>query len=82
MTYYIVVSPVHVKDIVDQGVMVPRILLVAPGVFITMAVSLQEVKLLANLDYQFKKRYNTKQCTFINLKCLCRKKNLKVILII
>ena len=56
--YYIVASPVRVKDIVDQEVMVPRILLVVPGVFITMAVSLQEVKLLANLDYQSKKRYN------------------------
>lgn len=64
--YYIVVSPVRVKDIVEQEVMVPHILLVVPGVFITMVVSLQEVKLLANLDYQSKKRYNTKEYAVVD----------------
>lgn len=46
--------------------MVPHILLVVPGVFITMVVSLQEVKLLANLDYQSKKRYNIKEYAVVD----------------
>ena len=40
--YYITESPLRVKDIVEQGVTVPHILLTVPGVFITVAVNLKK----------------------------------------